>query len=70
MSFKPHVIKQGERWDSISFQEYGDVKYTPEIQNANIEIPLDEPLIAGTIIRIPIKEFIETQNELLPPWKK
>jgi len=70
MACTTHTVKQGERWDNISFVCYGDVKYTPEIQLANPEVPLDEPIPTGTILRIPIKEIVETQTELLPPWKR
>jgi hypothetical protein len=70
MSYTTHTVQQGERWDNIAFACYGDVKYTPDIQTANPEVPLDEPIPAGTVLRIPIKEVIDTQTELLPPWKK
>jgi hypothetical protein len=68
--YKPHTVKPGERWDSISYEEYGDAKYTPEIQAANPEVVLDQPLQAGIILRIPIKEVVDTNQELLPPWKR
>lgn len=70
MDYKPHTVLQGERWDTISVIEYGDPKYTPSIQMANPEIPLDAPLIAGTVLRIPIIDVVDTQKDLLPPWKQ
>lgn len=70
MDYKPHTVVSGERWDTISELEYGDSKYTPEIQLANPEIALDIPLQAGVVLRIPIKDVVDTQKELLPPWKQ
>lgn len=68
--YKPHTVLAGERWDTVSYIEYGDPKYTPEIQAANPEIVIDQPLQPGTVLRIPIKEVVETNDELVPPWKK
>jgi nucleoid-associated protein YgaU len=70
MAFTTHTVKYGERWDNIAKIQYGDERYTPEIQMANPEIPLDEPIPAGTVLRIPIKEIAERNIELLPPWKR
>ncbi len=68
--YKVHIVNKDERWDSIAWEEYGNVSLTPTIQLANPEIPLDIKIPAGTVLRIPILEVVETQIELLPPWKR
>jgi len=70
MDYKPHVVLSGERWDTIAVIEYGDPKYTPSIQMANPEIPLNSALEAGVVLRIPILDVVDTKKELLPPWKQ
>lgn len=70
MAFIKYTTKQGDRWDSISFDMYGDVKYMTEIIAANTEIPVDLAIPANTDLRIPVLDIQQTQNELLPPWKR
>jgi hypothetical protein len=70
MAYTTEITKAGDRWDTIAFRVYGDVKFMPDVIKENPEIPLDIPIPAGTILKILIKEVAETNKELLPPWKK
>jgi phage tail protein X len=68
MEYIPYTSKQGDRWDSIAYDAYGDEKYMKEIADANIEIALDVPIPAGTLLRIPVLDIVQINKELLPPW--
>lgn len=66
-----HTTKEGERWDLIAYQYYGDsTKYEPIIQ-ANRYIPIVPILPAGLKLMIPIVEESENESTIqLPPWKQ
>jgi hypothetical protein len=67
------VVTQGlKRWDSISYEAYGNDFDVDKIQKANPTIPLMAAIPSGTSIIIPLvestTEAIDPNN--LPPWKK
>ena len=64
-----YITKEGDRWDLIAYQFYGDATMYEPIIVANPEVPIIPILPSGIKLRIPIIEIKETIEEL-PPWKK
>lgn len=67
-----YTTSEGDRWDWISYVNYGDCNYYDEIIKANKELPEDiklSPILPANIeLRIPdIK--IDRVGEI-PPWRK
>ena len=67
--FTFYTTKEGDTWDAISYRAYGDVKYMADIILAN-EGPVDVDLPAGIVLKIPIKEFANTNIDSVPFWKQ
>jgi phage tail protein X len=69
-----HVTLEGERWDTIAWNYYGDpFNYEPIIE-ANPAVNMAPTLPAGTLLLIPILS-LDQQNAQqvsndLPPWKQ
>lgn len=68
--FTPYTTKTGDRWDSIAYAAYGNVKYMGEIIRANPTIPVHTEIPAGVYLNIPIKERPEVTKSNLPPWRR
>jgi hypothetical protein len=75
--YTQYIVKEGDRWDTIAREAYGDPlamyngrSFTNFVMEQNQEIPLDMPLVPGTILRLEVVEVAETNDELLPPWKR
>lgn len=62
----------GDRWDTIARKSYGDPMDIKDIADANPNIPRTLVFKGGVKLIIPIKEEAEvnTNVDLLPPWKK
>jgi len=71
-NFVEYVTKQGDRWDIIAFNAYGDATLINGIIEANPSIVISPIIEQGTRVIIPILEQGEIQidSELLPPWKR
>ena len=71
MAFTEHITKDGQRWDTIAHEAYGDVSKLSDIIAANPEVPITAVLPPGTRLLIPIVETVavEVDKSLLPPWK-
>jgi phage tail protein X len=67
-----YTTRQGQRWDSIAYEAYGNPGLMNKIIEANVDLPITDRLAGGLILRIPIIEEVEvkTDKELLPPWKQ
>ena len=64
-----YTTKQGDMWDSISFELYGDVCYTDVLINANIQHRDVYIFSAGAVLDVPeVEERVSADD--LPPWKK
>lgn len=63
-----HIVKQGERWDNLSFQYYGNALEYSRIQDANPHISFCEVLPTGATVYIPVLNVKPTNNEQMPPW--
>jgi phage tail protein X len=68
--FTEYTTKEGDRWDTIAYAAYGDTGRMMEIAEANPDVPLRGKIPAGTVLFVPVTEEIETDINLLPPWKR
>ncbi len=67
--FIQHFTRQGDRWDLLAWQYYGDpTNYSPIIM-ANPQVPIDSVFDAGIVIAVPILQVSEVLIANLPPWK-
>lgn len=67
-----YIVKEGERWDTISYKAYGRASLFHAIVLANPAVPVIPRIAGGTILIIPVIEdnVAKTDKELLPPWKQ
>lgn len=71
MAVTQYRTKEGDRWDNIAFEAYGDATAYMQIIRANKGLPITEVLPSGVLINIPIVEDEQSVSEdLLPPWKR
>lgn len=67
--FIPHTTIEGQRWDQLAWDYYGDAhRYVPIIE-ANPHVPVTATLPAGLKLAIPVLEPA-TSVEDLPPWMR
>lgn len=67
-----HVTSEGERWDHIALQHYGDPLAYGRIVMANPQVKIMPVLSSGIVLRIPLLEeddVAELAASDLPPWK-
>lgn len=69
--FMDYITQEGDRWDSIAYEFYGDPTRYEAIIAANPFVPIIPILPSGIPLQIPVIEDTEetTINEDLPPWK-
>lgn len=60
---------QGDTFDIIAFNVYGDCKYTDKLIRANMEYKDYLIFPAGIVLTLPDLE-IKTALSDLPPWKR
>ena len=71
IEYHEYITKEGDRWDLISYEYYGDPHKYEEIIKANPSVPIMPVLESGIKLKIPIISTKETIGEALtPPWKK
>ncbi|MDP8162799.1 tail protein X [Pasteurella skyensis] len=63
-----HKIKEGERWDLIAHQYYGDIGEINRLINANPHLSFCEVLPTGETLLVPIIKVKENSMADLPPW--
>ena len=68
--FITHVTIQGERWDSLAWNYYGDATLFSPIVMANPQIPIEPVFEAGLVIGVPILQVSQATTSDLPPWKQ
>ena len=70
--FIQYTTKDGERWCDVSQVCYGKASLMNVVLEDNPGIPLYDILPAGTILNIRIIDRVDVQTnlELLPPWKQ
>lgn len=65
-----HITKDGDRWDLLAWDYYGDATVYEKIIAANPSVPIVPVLPSGIVILIPVVTEAETDTaEGLPPWK-
>jgi phage tail protein X len=70
MSSLKHVTTQGERWDLLAYQYYGDPLAYEAIIAANPGVPIYAILPGGLTLLIPIQTPPAPDTSDLPPWKQ
>lgn len=67
-----YIVVDGERWDTIAQKAYGKPSFFQNIIAANPLVPITTRIAGGTVLTIPIIEnnSVQTDKELLPPWKQ
>lgn len=71
MKYYEHITKEGERWDMIAYEYYGDATRYEPIIVANPDVPILPILPSGIRLIIPVIETKDTiPAEELPPWKR
>lgn len=69
MKYIEYITKEGDRWDLIAYEFYGDPYLYEPIIAANPEVPIKPVLPSGIKLRVPVIEVKNTVEEL-PPWKR
>lgn len=67
--FYEYITREGDRWDLIAYEFYGDAMLYEPIVVANPDVPIVPILPSGIKLRIPVIDVKDTIKEL-PPWKK
>jgi len=66
-----HITVDGDRWDNLAWQYYGDANAYEQIIAANPEVLILPILPGGIKLLIPVIEEDETESTTeLPPWKQ
>ncbi len=66
-----HITVEGDRWDNLAWQYYGDANAYEQIIAANPEVEIIPILPGGIKLLIPVIEDDETESTTeLPPWKQ
>ena len=71
-----HVTQDGERWDSLAWQYYGNPYDYGRIIEANPTLDISARLPSGIVVLIPILPLaaVQAAEQLaasdLPPWKR
>lgn len=65
---KTYTTKQGDAWDAIAFEVYGDVKYTGFLMQANFQYLDTFVFDAGVVLQTP---ELPEDNDLTnaPIWR-
>jgi phage tail protein X len=71
MAYVQYTAQEGDRWDLVAYEAYGDVTKMDAIIKANPSVSITPEIPAGTKLQIPIIEEEEAVAETqLPPWKR
>lgn len=63
-----YTTKQGDMWDSIAYQQLGDVAYTDKLMNLNQQYREYYTFPAGIVLKLPSASA--STIDTMPPWKK
>lgn len=65
-----HTTREGDRWDLLAWEYYGDVNQLPLLTAANPSVSLDPILPVGLTLQVPvIDEPAAETTPGLPPWR-
>lgn len=69
--YTEHLTIEGQRWDTVAYQAYGDAGAINGIIEANPTVPIEAVLPGGLRLLVPIVETVapEIDDTILPPWK-
>ena len=72
MAFYRHRATQGQRWDTLAAQYYGNPYDYDGIIAANPSLQGIAELDAGVVVNVPIKPSAQTRKRptIKPPWKQ
>lgn len=66
---RTYTTVQGDKWDSIAYKLYGDVRFTDTLIAANSEHRMIYVFSAGIALNVPdVEERVSVSD--LPPWKQ
>lgn len=65
-----HISSNGDRWDLLAWNYYGDPTLFGPIVMANPSIPIEPVLAAGLTVIIPVLQKASVVTADLPPWKQ
>lgn len=65
-----YITKQGDTFDSIAKQIYGDEKYFVDIIQANYDERNTVVFSSGTILKLPEINTIEADTVTSIPWRE
>lgn len=66
-----HITQAGERWDSIAWRYYRDVREVPRLLAANPQAPVVAVLPSGLRLSIPmIEASVAAGSSGVPPWRR
>ncbi len=68
--FLTHISADGDRWDLLAWNYYGDATLFGPIVMANPAIPIEPVLSAGLTVVIPVWQSANVTPTNLPPWKR
>lgn len=66
---KTYTTVQGDMWDSIAYNQLGDVSYTDKLMNLNHQYRDIYIFPAGLTLRLP-DTAPESISDSAPPWKR
>ncbi|MEW5885472.1 MAG: tail protein X [Pseudomonadota bacterium] len=68
-----HITRAGERWDSIAWHYYRDVRQIARLLDANPHLAASALLPSGQVLRVPLIEAAPAaapNPAALPPWRR
>ncbi len=66
-----HITKAGERWDTIAWNYYGDVRQVAALMDANPHAPASPVLPSGLRLVVPMRDAVVANNpDGVPPWRR
>lgn len=69
MEYYEYITKDGDRWDLLAYEFYGDATLYEPIITANPDVPITPILKSGIILQIPVMEDTDEIEFVLPPWR-
>lgn len=69
MAYLMHTTSDGERWDTIAWRYYRDVRHVPVLLAANPHASATPLLPAGLRLRVPLIAQA-SRTDALPPWRR
>lgn len=70
IQFLTHITSEGERWDLLAWNYYGDPALFRPIVMANPSVPIEPVFQGGMKILIPVIQQSNVERSDLPPWKR